>query len=177
MYIWIGCAVPEDIAAPLRAYCLECNRSLGLSTVAFTLPQHISLKISFSVDEPEPVLDYLESTLSLQSRFEAGFTEVSRLGSILWCSVDQNPRLQQLHQQLDTLLQTHWGVTPHPFDLDFQFHSTLFLDSDEGKLEQMCSLLQRYPLPETFPVTTCLLGTSPDGTPGSYQVVRKFNFL
>ena len=177
MYIWIGCAVPEDIAAPLRAYCRECNQGLCLSTVAFALPQHISLKISFSVPEPEPVLTFLEEILSKECRFEAGFAEISKLGNILWCGIRENPRMPQLHQQLDTLLQTHWGVTPHPFDLDFQFHSTLFLDSDEGKLEQMCSLLQHYPLPETFPVTTCLLGTSPDGTPGSYQVVRKFNFL
>jgi len=177
VYIWIGCAVPEAVAAPMRAYCLACNTDLELSTVAFRLPQHISLKISFSVPDPEPVLDYLEDVLSGEPQFTAGFTEISRLGNILWCSVGENPCLRKLHQKLDALLQTYWGIPPHPFDLDFQFHSTLFMDSDEVKLGHMLARLRDYPLAAAFPVSTCLLGVSPDGRPGSYQVVRKFNFL
>ena len=123
------------------------------------------------------MLDFLEDALSQETRFTAAFTEITRLNNILWCGVQENPRLRQLHQNLDFLLQTHWDVTPHPFDLDFQFHSTLFMDPDEAKLSQMLTMLQSYPMPRSFPVTTCLLGVSPNGTPGSYRVVREINFL
>ena len=46
MYIWIGCKLPEDFDAELRQCCLEANADIGADTVAFSLPQHISLKIS-----------------------------------------------------------------------------------------------------------------------------------
>lgn len=177
MFVWVGCAVPEAVAAPLRAHCLACNEKLGLSAVAFSLPQHISLKISFSVPDPEPVLDFLEDVLSQESRFTAAFADIARLNNILWCGVQENHRLRQLHQKLDSLLQAHWGIVPHPFDLDFRFHSTLFMDPDQEKLEQMRTMLHNYPLSPSFPVTTCLLGVSPSGVPGSFQVVREINFL
>ena len=177
MYIWIGCAVPEAFAAPLRSFCQAHNRDLGLNTAAFALPQHISLKISFETREPELVLALLEENLSREQRFVAEFTEIQRMGSVLWLSVGENPHLQRLHQQLDTLLRDRFGIPLHRFDLDFQFHSTLFIDSDEMKLEEMRHRIENYPIATPMTIDTCLLGTSPDGSPGSYQVVRKFNFL
>ena len=50
MYIWIGCKLPAGFEREVRTFCLEQNRDIGLNTVAFTLPQHISLKISFEAE-------------------------------------------------------------------------------------------------------------------------------
>lgn len=64
MYVWIGCALPEDFARDVRRICLAHNRQIGLDESAFALPQHISLKISFDAgDRWDEILDFLSHLL------------------------------------------------------------------------------------------------------------------
>ena len=89
MYIWIGCKLPEDFEQEIRTNCLRLNEKIGLSTVAFTLPQHISLKISFEAETHEAVLGDLTDYLSRQTPFSvsvqgetplpAGLSAVSKI--------------------------------------------------------------------------------------------------
>ena len=73
---------------------------------------------------------------------------------------------------LDQQLQQHFGIAQHPFDREFRFHSTLFIDPDSAKIRKLHCLLKNTPLPEQLAIDTFLLGISPDGSPGSYQVVQ-----
>ena len=173
MYIWVGCKLPEDFERNTRALCLEQNKALGLNTAAFSLPQHVSLKISFQSDRHEEILDYLEAFLSGQSPFSLRVHNAEQFGNILWLPVAENETLRQLHQQLDAELEQRFSVPQHAFDKCFLFHSTLFMDEDTDKLSRMCQLLEAYPIEQDLQVDTFLLGLSENNLPGEYRIVRQ----
>jgi 2'-5' RNA ligase len=137
MFLWIGCRLPEAFENEIRQYCLALNKRISLDTVAFSLPQHISLKISFPTDRPEEVLEDLSAFLGAQRPFRLRITGPEQVGNILWMPVEENKELQRLHQQLDERLQTRFGIPQHEFDRCFQFHSTLFMDADAEKISKM----------------------------------------
>lgn len=174
MYIWIGCALPKAFESDIRNRCLALNRDIGLNTDPFLLPQHISLKISFDAGEMlDQILDWLCGVLSKQSQFYVNLLPAEKMGSILWLPAADNPCLNQLHQMLDSELLERFGIPQHPFDKAFRFHSTLFMDSDEEKLSRMAALLKSLSFPQPLLVDTFLLGVSPDGTGGSYRVIKE----
>ena len=173
MYIWIGCQLSAAFETELRDRCLAENRTIGLDTVAFSLPQHISLKISFDTPEPDAVLACLTEYLSSRQAFTLRLGKPEQLGTILWLPVEENPCLRQLHRELDDLLEERFAIPRHEFDKAFLFHSTLFLDENTHKLAAMRAALDTFPLPRELPIDTFLLGLSPDGTAGSYRVVAR----
>ena len=69
MYIWIGAKLPDAFGREVRSLCVRYNQQIGLDMVAFSLPQHISLKISFEVQQPELILEGIAAILSKQSPF------------------------------------------------------------------------------------------------------------
>ena len=173
MYIWIGCQLPGSFEKELRSFCLAQNESLGLDTAAFALPQHISLKISFDAgEEYEAVLDALEDILHREEKFYVNPLSPEVMGNILWITFRENGTLRRLHGMLDEQLQQRFAIGQHPFDRDFRFHSTLYF-GDTERLGLACQRLAGFPLPENLAVDTFLLGISPDGSPGSYRVVRQ----
>ena len=173
MYIWTGCKLPADFEQHIRNRCLELNRDIGLSTVAFSLPQHVSLKISFQSEKCDEILDYLVNFLSKQTPFSLRIQNPEQAGSILWMPVEENLHLRQLHEQLDAQLEQRFGIPQHQFDKCFLFHSTLFMDSDTDKIAQMCRMLTESPTAQELQVDTFLLGLSETGKPGTYRVVRE----
>ena len=172
MYIWIGCKLPEDFETELRSHCLAANRHIGLNTAAFSLPQHISLKISFHTPDHEAVLTELTEFLSTLQPFTILLGCAEQCGNILWLPVEENVILQKLHNALDTRLRERFKIPQHPFDKDFLFHTTLFIDKDIYKLSIMERAMTEFPVPRELHIDTFLLGLSPDSTPGSYRVVR-----
>ncbi len=82
--------------------------------------------------------------------------------------------LQRLHRELDQNLQSQFGIPQHEFDKCFQFHSTLFMDTDGAKLDRMRQALP-IAIPCTLTVDTFLLGASETGAPGSYRVLREIS--
>ena len=173
MYLWIGCKLPEAFEQEIRTRCLALNEGLGLDTVAFLLPQHISLKISFQTDDPDAVLADLTAFLQDQEPFPVRIRNAEQAGNILWMPAVENATLRALHEQLDTRLQDRFGIPQHEFDKWFLFHSTLFIDPDEEKLARMHRLLSDYPIARELMIDTFLLGQSETGKNGTYRVVRE----
>ena len=172
MYIWIGCKLPADFESELRRHCLAANRQIGLNTTAFSLPQHISLKISFDTPEYETVLAELANFLSAQHSFSVRLGPTKQFGTILWLPAGENPILRRLHDELDAFLEHRFGIPQHEFDKAFLFHSTLFIDENTEKIAAMNNTMVDFLLPRALNIDTFLLGLSPDGTNGSYSVVR-----
>ena len=165
-YIWIGCLLPEEFQKDLRWLCGEYNRELGLSTVAFDMPQHISLKISFQVEpeRAEPVTEYLTQRLSRESPFWVRLGRVEQLQNILWLPVEENPVLGRLHDMLDRELWERFGIPQHEFDKCYRFHSTLYMDDNVEKVSQMADFLKDY-IPEgPLKVEAFLTDITLDGT-------------
>ena len=173
MYLWVGCKLPEAFECEIRQHCLVLNAQVGLDTVAFELPQHISLKISFQTDCVADVLDDLAAFCAAQKAFSARLLPAEQSGNILWMPVAENAQLQQLHDELDVRLEDRFGIPQHEFDKCFLFHSTLFMDADAQKIAQMERLLADYPLSGELRVDTFLLGVSETGKPGTCRIVRE----
>lgn len=179
MYIWAGCKLPEGYSEYVRSICNDLNQDIGLDTAAFSLPQHVSLKISFFTDDEkaQTVLDFLAAFLSEQAPFSLTVTEAEQLEGILWLRIAENTRLQFLHEQLDSLLEARFQIPQHPLDRCFVFHSTLFQDSRTEKIGEMLQKLQGISFSQTLPIDTLLLGVSTDGTPGTCKIVREIKIF
>lgn len=174
MYLWIACDAERELAA-IRSFCREQNRRVGLSEVAFSLPQHVSLKISFSVPDTqvEAIIARLEQIVQEASPLLLQPKTIERQGEVLWLAFEPTAALVELHRVLDEVMEREFGVLPHPYDLDFRFHSTLFLDADTDRLIQMERLLSDLPLPSAFTVNRFLIGSSPSGRAGEYTVCKR----
>ena len=177
MYIWIGCRLPAAFEHELRYGLREMNREVGLNEVAFTLPQHISLKMSFCMEDEKAaaVIDAITDMLEQEKPFAVRLGGVEIVRDVLWLNIRSNSRLKALHAQLDNMLLREFGVEPHMFNRDFRFHSTLFMDKDEEKLHRVYDVLSQYPNDETLGIAQFLIGTSETGAPGTYQVVREIS--
>ena len=175
MYLWVGCKLPENFEKTLRAHCLALNEKIGLDTAPFSLPQHISLKISFDAGaQCRRITQWLETELKRESRFYVNLLPPEQMASILWLPVADTPRLTALHEKLDRELEHRFGIPQHPFDREFRFHSTLFMDEDTEKLSQMAALLSPLTFPDPLPIDTFLIGLSTDGKT-DFQILREVN--
>lgn len=176
VFVWIGCRLPEAYERELRFGLREMNEQIGLDEAAFTLPQHVSLKISFAVpnERVQSVLDALEEMLKREKPFAVQLGGVTQLmGGVLCLEIKPNARLKNLHARLDAMLMKDFDVPQHLYDTDFRFHSTLFIDEDADKLRRMYDIMSQFPNNETLGVDRFLLGTSESGKVGTYQVVRE----
>lgn len=173
MFVWIGGKLPEEFEDYIRSICVPLSQKLGLDISGFSLPQHISLKISFPFagDETE-VLSYLEERLAKERVFYVNPGTPQRQGNILWMPFRRNAPLRHLHSLLDRELLANFGVEQHAFDREFAYHSTLFV-GQEPALAQAEELLRQLPLPGQLEIDTILLGMSDTGKSGSFRVVRQ----
>ena len=57
MYIWIGAVFPKEYENKIRNICRQVNRKYNVSELSVTLPQHISLKISFQSKEYKNIIE------------------------------------------------------------------------------------------------------------------------
>ena len=175
MFIWVACDIDKAFV-PVRKYCQEQNKTTGLSEVAFTLPQHISLKISFLVPDSavKNVVKNIADYLAKQKSFCVYNPKTEYVENILWITFDECPVLQRLHNELDTLLQRKHNVTPHLLDRRFIFHSTLFMDKN---VKYAQTNFANLPLPDSVQINGFFIGISPNGDAGSYRVIKTVKVL
>ena len=173
MYIWIACDVSDSLCY-VREFCRNYNKELGLDEVAFSLPQHISLKISFAVTDSD-----VDSVIKTVSDYLGTFTPFSlerptpeQSGDILWLRFDDCDMLTKLHRDLDTILLQQHGVGQHKFDLEFKFHSTLFIDDNDEAMAEMQSAVSSLDIPDVVTVDRFIIGTSKSGKAGEYSVLK-----
>ncbi len=173
MYVWIGCELPKEFELDLRDVCLEASDGLALDFTCFTLPQHISLKISFDAGQDYgPVLDFAEELLRKEKPFYVNPKETEQAGNILWLAFRESGTLRRLHNLLDRDLKRRFGVPQHLFDKAFAFHSTLAM----GPVQEITvykARLNGLELPERLEIRAFLLGVSESGRAGTYQVARR----
>ena len=175
MYIWTGCKLPGEFESQLRACCVPIARELGLNISGFSLPQHISLKISFDGgDRYSEILDAIGSILRRESPFTVMPTEIQQHGSILWISFRENETLRRLHELLDHILEQSYHIPQHPFDKQFFFHSALFLGAPE-KITLARAALADFPLPPRLEIRSFLQGVSETGKSGDFRVIRQID--
>jgi 2'-5' RNA ligase len=173
MYIW--CALDVSLAlSEVRRGAISANRDIGLSEVAFSLPQHVSLLISFPADDriAEKIISDIRTYLSGSVMPRLTFSAPELYGNIIWIPIEASDELTRLHE--DLLAITHsYGIEPHTFDRKFAFHSTLFVDSSEEKLSKILTRVARLPIPERITAEGFIIGVSESGAAGDYRVIYR----
>jgi len=135
MYLDIALLIDQETQNSIRKLILKLHIEYGLELVAALLPQHISLKSSFTlknIDEIETYFDNLAVSLEpvdfkLQNIELINFEKKGIMNEVIWIDVEENSDLRNIHKKVNRDLKDKFDIPLSPFDGDmFHFHSTLF---------------------------------------------------
>ena len=172
MYIWVGCDINPKFLE-FREKVKEFNADLNLSERALNLPQHISLKITFEMDEAlakhciKDIVEHLKTVKPFMAKIEE--LELRDEG-IIWLRMEEKEEFKALHKELDEIAISY-AVKPHALDKQFIFHSTVIMDEDKEKLATMFEKVKTLPYPEELKINTFLVGHSDDNI--TFKVDRR----
>ena len=172
MYVWTALYI-EDELEEVRDRAIGIGEDMGVKCPLTILPLHISLKISFEVEDSR--LDECVSVLcdyfSSLGPFSVEVEGYEHSQGVVWIRMKENARLSEIHSRLDEMMMSRFGAQPHEFDLSFIYHATVFFDED-SKLEPAFEKIRTVPLPGKIHARDFLIGTSMTGKPGTYSVYR-----
>jgi len=173
MYIWTALYL-EDELKDLKKSVLEIAEKHNIRCPLSILPMHLSLKISFDIKDSKTdkciteICDYL----SEQKPFYIEPECYETFPGILWLKIKDNDRLKEIHSDLDKIIEKNFGVAPSELDSKFKFHTTIYTDTDD-KLAEGLKELNKIPLPEKIHARHYLVGTSENGRPDSFSVLKR----
>jgi 2'-5' RNA ligase len=173
MYIWLAIDVNEQLYH-LRDKTVQLSKQLDSVNTALTLPLHISLRISFCVDDAiydNVVKTIMEIYMKLSS-FEMETSGIEKKENIIWLKIKENNQLKYIHQKVVDILYEEYNVEPHKFDREFLFHTTLFTDDNISKVNEAYKLLYMEEVPLRLVANRLIIGTSKTGLAGEYEVIK-----
>ncbi|MBR2381204.1 MAG: hypothetical protein IKA84_01755 [Clostridia bacterium] len=173
MFVWVGINVEEQLRETRMAVDGVFEK-IDISNVTCQLPLHISLKISFEIENElfNSVLNDIASIYEAQKPFKIDVKGVEKHEDIMWIRMYSNAEIEALATALNMMLKEKYGIPLHEYDLDFIFHTTLFMDDDKEKINIARQLLGDLNLPETLVANTFVIGTSETGENGTYRVFK-----
>lgn len=170
--LWLALDVDAQLQA-LRRRVEQLSCQLGCENPALTLPLHVSLRISFPVENRQ-----YDAVFRHITRYAAGLTAfpmmtdgLAQRGNIVWLRIADNSRLNQIHQELVDQLESAYGIQPAPFDRHFLFHASLMLLPHDDMAQRALSALQAASWPDALEANRFVIGCSPTGRAGTYQVI------
>ncbi len=172
MYIWLGIDTDEALAV-LKPQIVRINRKYGLEPS--TLPLHISLKMSFWVEDAVAprVIESLEQLCATISPFEIPVGKIEFEEVIVWLRMRENSALNRIHDAINARMLKEFGVGLHAYDEDYLFHTTLFMEADSETLQKAYAEIRGVALPTSIRAERILIGTSPTGVRGTWRVRRE----
>ena len=171
MFIWTCCDINPRFAE-YREKVKELSAELKLSESAFALPQHVSLKISFELDEAlaKHCMKDIVEHLKTAKPFTAKIAGLELRDGLIWLRMEENEQFKELHAELDEIAKSY-AVKPHELDKQFIFHSTVITDENAEKLAAAFEKIKEIPYPDELKINTFLVVYSDDGV--SYKVARR----
>ena len=88
--------------------------------------------------------------------------KIEKFNNIIWVTYNDNKVLEDLHNNLDEMLLSY-GITKHEYDYDFKFHSTLFMDENTDKINEIYEKIKDIDVSSTEVIDTIVIGESKDG--------------
>ena len=168
MFLGIDC---KDVLNPLKEKCLEYNKDLNINLDFFNLPSHISLKISFEIDNNyEEIKEEIKKYFLSIKPFYIKLKTIEKRENIIWIKCAPSLKLLKLHKDLDKLLENKFNIIKTDLDKHFIFHSTIFVDKDNAKLDKMYALIKKIKIDKKLLVDTFLIGSSTQGILSTYKI-------
>ena len=85
----------------------------------------------------------------------------------------KNNILDNIHIDLNSMLLEKYNIGLHEYDLDFLFHTTLFMDNDEEKIKKAYERIKDITIPKAMLINKYIIGISETGEPGTYTVIKE----
>ena len=176
MYLWLGIDVEDQLAA-VRQEIMRVEREIPFAHSVLTLPLHISLKITFSVPVGmyEPILNDVAKIYRQTASFPIAVRGTECFGGICWIRMERNAALDGIHDRLNDVLLSAYGVPLHTYDTDYRFHTTLFMDDDAQKVHRAYEAFALPRFPSELIARRFVIGRSETGALGSFHVVRRID--
>ena len=171
MYLWVGIDVDEQLHK-VKSLAQKAEKQIGFEHSNFTLPLHISLKISFQIsdiDYDQIVQDIAEIYHNTKP-FSISVKGLEVYDNIAWIRMNGCEALNMLHDRLNTMLLEKYHIPLHEYDLDYKFHTTLFMDDNVQKVDWAYQQVKDTELPTTLHANCFLIGSSPTGQLGTFSV-------
>jgi len=182
MYVWIAVLFNELFESKIREELKPIGTRNNLDFVTFSLPQHISLKISFQCDECDflNIVDDVKRCFEQIKPFpiELGIVEqLKGWQNIIWITVKDNDILKRLHEILNQTFLENYGIELNPYDgAHFRFHSTLFIDDKNiltKNYDDAFEELQNLTFNQKQMINTACIGISKTGKMGEFEVFTR----
>ena len=174
MYIWVAIDVNEQVSK-LREVAENYMNEQGLSSTTFTLPFHISLKISFQIqdDKFKDVVSDIRDFYKSLKPFEIKTKGIEQAGSIVWIAMQYSNELVDIHKKLDEMMLKKYGVVQHDFDKDFQFHTSVLALKNEEEIAKAFDTIKDTDIPKILKAERFIIGSSAEGLAGTYSVIEE----
>ena len=173
MFIWVAVDLNKQLKT-VRNIAINLNKKYGLNDLALLLPQHLSLKISFFVPDEKAnlAIEFLQNYLKKQKPFSLTAQGFESQSGIVWLKFNATKTLKKMHNELDALMLENFNVKQHEFDLNFAYHSTLFINLNGEQANAVMHDLKEQPFLKNVNANAFIIGTSHTGKAGTYSVIK-----
>ena len=174
MYIWIGIDCEKGLES-IRDDVKRVDDIIQFDHSMFSLPYHISLKITFEADKikykliKKDVIKYFKT----KSSFDIDVKGIEKHDNIVWLRMINNDIIDNIHQDINNLLKDKYDISLHEYDLDFIFHTTLYMNDDIDKISKAYDLIKDIKVPSKLHLDTFLIGKSTGGNLGSFRIAKR----
>ena len=174
MYLWFSINVDEyykDIKFDVN----RVKEELGINYGTNNLPYHISLKISFEAPKgkEEDIINEVEAFYKTLKPFNIKSIGIAYQSQILWVRYEENDYIRYIINELNEMLNKKYNIPYHLFDINFIFHTTLFMNNDPYILKEGYLKLKDLNWPQELYLNKFLIGYSPSGLPETYSVIKE----
>ena len=174
MYIWIGIDVDKELQ-DLKERVEKVYDEMNYDNVIINLPYHISIKISFEIydNKKDEIVDSLTDYFKTLSPFSIETKAIENENTICWLRYKDDEIITKIKEDVNSLLFNKYNIPYHEYDLDFIFHTTLFMDNDKNKVNEFYEKIKNESCPKMVLVKGFLIGSSINGDPGTYSVIKE----
>lgn len=178
MYVWLAFDTDKDLLN-LKEKCRRIEEDLNVYDVKGTLPFHISLKISFEVDDElfSDIVSDITLYASKLHKSTVNTLSIRKEGNIVWLRMDESKYLTEIHNYLDKFFETKYNVPLNKLDKEYIFHTTLFINDDSELLNKAYELIKDESYLKTISLDKFTIGYSLDGSFASYRVFKEIDLL
>ena len=174
MYLWLSINV-DNYFQELKKKVANAMDEIGFRYGTNGLPYHISLKISFEapLGKKEEIINSVEEFYKTLKPFVVKTKGIEEAFNILWIRYIDNEYLDYIGKELNKMLNEKHNIPYHKFDIDYIFHTTLFMNENQDIISEGYKLLHNEFLPKDLYINKFLIGFSKEGKPETYQVMKE----
>ena len=172
MFIWFGINVDQNIETFKNNFLRVAQKHNTVPQFNFH-PAHISLKISSEINDDifeDAVNDCLEYYKTL-APFDIFKNCIEIENTFLWLRWKENSNLNKIHSDLCVLMKDKYQIELHPFDYNYKFHTTLFVDADKLSNELINDVFA-LEIPSKIKANNFFVGFSKDNISENYKIYK-----